>query len=255
MKLSELNRVERSFGDLSMTKDISMSIEEGEIASIISPSDSGKSTLLRYATMFGGMSNDEMTHLGKGAAWTGGRGKAVHTEKKELKEIRSQYGLIFQNFDLFPHCSMTKNITDTPTHMQERDKEGVYREAGELLIKMGLRDREDAYPCQPSDGQCQCVTITRVLALNSKILFLDEPTSALGLRLINEVLEVIKSLVDLDIAMVIMAHGMAFARDISRRVIFMTSEAVVEQGAPEQVPASDNQRAQSFLRRYGVMLQ
>ena len=255
MKLLELNHVEKSFGDLSVIKDISMSVEEGEIVSIIGPSGSGKSTLLRCATMLEDMDSGEVIYLGKKAAWTGDKGKAVYAGKKELKEIQSQYGLVFQNFNLFPHYSVMKNITDAPIHVQKRDNEEVYREAMELLMKMGLEDKENAYPCQLSGGQCQRVAIARALALNPKILFFDEPTSALDPELTGEVLKVIKSLADLDIAMVIVTHEMAFARDISHRVIFMAGVVIVEQGTPEQVFASDNQRTQSFLGRYGAMLQ
>lgn len=254
MKLLELNHVEKSFGDLPVIKDISMSVEEGEIVSIIGPSGSGKSTLLRCATMLEEMDSGEVVYLGKKAAWTGENGKAVYGGRKELKEIRSQYGLVFQNFNLFPHYSVMKNITDAPVHVQKRDREEVCGEARELLKKMGLEDKEHAYPCQLSGGQCQRVAIARALALNPKILFFDEPTSALDPELTGEVLKVIRSLSDLDIAMVIVTHEMAFARDISHRVIFMADGVIVEEGTPDQVFASDNERTQNFLGRYGSML-
>lgn len=254
MKLLELNHVEKSFDGLSVIKDISLSVEEGEIVSIIGPSGSGKSTLLRCATMLETMDSGEVVYLEKRAAWTGEGGKTVYAGKKELKEIQSQYGLVFQNFNLFPHYSVMKNITDAPIHVQKRDKEEVYKEARALLKKMGLEDKEHAYPCQLSGGQCQRVAIARALALNPKILFFDEPTSALDPELTGEVLKVIKSLADLDIAMVIVTHEMAFARDISDRVIFMAGGVIVEEGTPEQVFASDNERTQSFLGRYGALL-
>ena len=251
MKLLELNHVEKSFEDLSVLKDISMSVEEGEIVSIIGPSGSGKSTLLRCATMLETMDSGEVIYLGKKAAWTGSDGKAVYAGKNELKEIRSQYGLVFQNFNLFPHFSVMRNITDAPINVQKRNKDEVYKEARELLKKMGLEDKEDAYPYQLSGGQQQRVAIARALALNPKILFFDEPTSALDPELTGEVLKVIKSLADLDIAMVIVTHEMAFAKDISDRVIFMAGGLIVEEGTPEEVFASDNERTQSFLGRYG----
>ncbi|MDD6073819.1 MAG: ATP-binding cassette domain-containing protein, partial [Clostridium sp.] len=147
-----------------------------------------------------------------------------------------------------------KNITDAPIHVQKRDKDTVYKEARALLAKMGLEDKEDAYPYQLSGGQQQRVAIARALALNPKILFFDEPTSALDPELTGEVLKVIRSLADLDIAMVIVTHEMAFARDISDRVIFMADGLIVEEGTPEQVFASDNERTQNFLGRYGEML-
>lgn len=255
MKLLEINHVEKSFDGTQVLKDISLSVEEGEIVSIIGPSGSGKSTLLRCATMLETMDSGEVVYLGKKAAWTGADGKAVYAGKKELKEIQSQYGLVFQNFNLFPHFSVIKNITDAPIHVQKRDKAVVYQEARELLKKMGLEDKENAYPCQLSGGQCQRVAIARALALNPKILFFDEPTSALDPELTGEVLKVIRSLADLDIAMVIVTHEMAFARDISHRVVFMADGVIVEEGTPEKVFASDNERTQSFLGRYGALLQ
>lgn len=254
MKLLELNHVVKSFGELSVLKDISLSVEEGEIVSIIGPSGSGKSTLLRCATMLETMDRGEVIYLGRKAAWTGENGRAVYAGKKELKEIRSQYGLVFQNFNLFPHYSVMKNITDAPLHVQKRDRETVFREARELLKKMGLEDKEDAYPYQLSGGQCQRVAIARALALNPKILFFDEPTSALDPELTGEVLKVIRSLADLHIAMVIVTHEMAFAKDISHRVIFMADGVIVEEGTPERVFSSDNERTQSFLGCYGTIL-
>ena len=254
MKLLELNHVEKSFGDLSVLKDISMSVGEGEIVSIIGPSGSGKSTLLRCATMLETMDSGEVVYLGKKAVWTGADGKLVYADKNGMKEIKSQYGLVFQNFNLFPHFSVMKNITDAPIHVQKRDKDTVYKEARALLAKMGLEDKEDAYPYQLSGGQQHRVAIARALALNPKILFFDEPTSALDPELTGEVLKVIRSLADLDIAMVIVTHEMAFARDISDRVIFMADGLIVEEGTPEQVFASDNERTQNFLGRYGEML-
>lgn len=254
MNLLELNHVEKSFGELSVLKDISLQVGEGEIVSVIGPSGSGKSTLLRCATMLETMDSGEIVYLGKRAAWTEADGRVVYAGKNEMKEIQSQYGLVFQNFNLFPHYSVIRNITDAPIHVQKRDKESVYQEARELLRKMGLEDKEDAYPYQLSGGQCQRVAIARALALNPKILFFDEPTSALDPELTGEVLKVIRSLADLDIAMVIVTHEMAFARDISHRVIFMADGVIVEEGTPEQVFASGNERTQNFLGRYGSIL-
>ena len=254
MKLLEINHVEKSFDNLTVLKDISLSVEDGEIVSIIGPSGSGKSTLLRCATMLETMDSGQIVYLGKKAVWSDENGKSNYADKKDLKEIQSQYGLVFQNFNLFPHFSVLKNITDAPIHVQKRDKEEVYKEARELLKKMGLEDKENAYPCQLSGGQCQRVAIARALALKPKILFFDEPTSALDPELTGEVLKVIKSLAALHIAMVIVTHEMAFARDISHRVIFMAGGVIVEEGAPEKVFASDNERTRSFLGRYGNLL-
>lgn len=254
MNLLEMNCVKKSFGGLEVIKDISLSVGEGEIVSIIGPSGSGKSTLLRCATMLETMDSGELIYLGQKAAWTDMAGNIVYAPKKDLKRIQENYGLVFQNFNLFPHYSVLKNIMDAPISVQKRDKDEVYQTAQELLRKMGLEDKADAYPCQLSGGQCQRVAIARALALNPKILFFDEPTSALDPELTGEVLKVIKSLSDLHIAMVIVTHEMAFARDISDRVIFMADGVIVEEGRPEEVFASNNERTQSFLGRYGEML-
>ena len=254
MNILELKSVEKSFDGNQVLKDISLSVKEGEILSIIGPSGSGKSTLLRCATMLETMDRGELSYLGKRAAWMTEDGREVYAGKKDLKEIQSQYGLVFQNFNLFPHYSVMKNITDAPIRVQKRDWKEVFEEARELLRKMGLEDKEDAYPFQLSGGQCQRVAIARALALKPKILFFDEPTSALDPELTGEVLKVIRSLAELDIAMVIVTHEMAFARDISHRVIFMADGVIVEEGTPKQVFASDNERTKNFLGRYGQML-
>lgn len=254
MYLLEMNHVQKSFDGQSVLKDISLSVEEGEIISIIGPSGSGKSTLLRCAAMLEQMDSGELSYLGEKAAWNGKDGRSVYAGKEKLKEIQKSYGLVFQNFHLFPHFSVLKNIADAPIHVQKREKSEAYSEAKELLRKMGLEDKEKAYPFQLSGGQCQRVAIARALALNPRILFFDEPTSALDPELTGEVLKVIKSLADLQITMVIVTHEMAFAKDISDRVVFMADGVIVEEGTPEEVFASGNERTQSFLGRYGDIL-
>ena len=249
MKLLEMNHIQKSFDDLEVLKDISLSVEEGEILSIIGPSGSGKSTLLRCATMLETIGGGEIRYLEKQVA-SARDGRAVYVKGAEMKRVRSYFGLVFQSFNLFPHYSVLKNITDAPIHVQKRDREQVYAEARELLKKMGLEDKENAYPCQLSGGQCQRVAIARALALNPKILFFDEPTSALDPELTGEVLKVIRSLADLDIAMVIVTHEMQFAKDISHRVIFMDQGVIVEEGSPEYVFSSENARMREFLGHF-----
>ena len=249
MKLLEMNHIQKSFDDLEVLKDISLSVEEGEILSIIGPSGSGKSTLLRCATMLETIGGGEIRYLEKQVA-SARDGRAVYVKGAEMKRVRSYFGLVFQSFNLFPHYSVLKNITDAPIHVQKRDREQVYAEARELLKKMGLENKENAYPCQLSGGQCQRVAIARALALNPKILFFDEPTSALDPELTGEVLKVIRSLADLDIAMVIVTHEMQFARDISHRVIFMDQGVIVEEGSPERVFSSENARMREFLGHF-----
>lgn len=250
MYLLEMNHIRKSFDGQGVLHDISLAVKEGEIVSIIGPSGSGKSTLLRCATMLERMDSGELFYLGEKAAWNGSGGSAVYAKKEKLKEIQGNYGLVFQNFNLFPHYNVLKNIMDAPIHVQKRPKDEVFAEAKALLKKMGLEDKADAYPCQLSGGQCQRVAIARALALNPKILFFDEPTSALDPELTGEVLKVIKSLADLQITMVIVTHEMAFAKDISDRVIFMADGYIVEEGTPEEVFSSENERTQSFLGRF-----
>lgn len=182
MNLLEMKNIKKEFNGQSVLKDISLQVKEGEIVSIIGPSGSGKSTLLRCATMLTDIDSGEISYMGKRSVWME-NGKTVVPSGKQLKEIRSCFGLVFQNFNLFPHYSVIKNITDTPIHVQKRKKGEVYREARELLAKMGLSDKENAYPCQLSGGQCQRVAIARALALNPKILFLTNQPQLLILSL------------------------------------------------------------------------
>ena len=249
MNLLEMNHIQKSFGELHVLKDISISVKEGEILSIIGPSGSGKSTLLRCATMLEKINGGEIIYLGEQAA-SAKDGQVNYVKGEKLKKVQGYFGLVFQNFNLFPHYSVLKNITDAPIHVQKRNKDEVYKEARELLKKMGLEDKEDAYPCQLSGGQCQRVAIARALALNPKILFFDEPTSALDPELTGEVLKVIRSLADLDITMVIVTHEMQFAKDISDRMIFMDQGLVVVEGTPDEVFASNNARMKEFLGKF-----
>ena len=225
MKLFEMKHIKKSFDELEVLKDISLDVEEGEVVSIIGPSGSGKSTLLRCATGL---------------------------ETPDAGEIIKQgdVGLVFQNFNLFPHFSVMKNIVDAPLKVQKRKKEEVYAQARELLAKMGLSEKEDAYPYQLSGGQQQRVSIARALCMNPKILFFDEPTSALDPELTGEILKVIKDLAAEHITMVIVTHEMSFAKDISDRVIFMDQGVIAVEGTPQEVFASENTRMKEFLGKF-----
>ena len=216
MNLLELNHVEKSFENLSVLKDISISIGEGEIVSIIGPSGSGKSTLLRCATMLEKMDGGEIVYLGKKAAWTDKDGHVVYADKKDMKEIRSQYGLVFQNFNLFPHYSVLKNIVDAPIHVQKRDKETVYQEARELLKKMGLADKEDYYPCQLSGGQCQRVAIARAIVGKPKLLLADEPTGALDSASGAAVMELFQQLHQSGSTIIMITHDRSIAKHAAK---------------------------------------
>ena len=243
-----MKNVRKSFGQLEVLKDISLSICKGEVVAIIGPSGSGKSTLLRCATFLEQMDSGELSYMGDHAARTE-NGKAVY--EKDLKKFRSYFGLVFQNFNLFPHYSVLKNLMDAPVTVMKRNTEEVKKESMELLKKMGLESKADAYPCQLSGGQQQRVAIARALAMNPKILFFDEPTSALDPELTGEVLKVIRQLADEKMTMVIVTHEMAFARAVSNRVVFMDGGVIVEQGDPEAVLGNPKEeRTKQFLRNY-----
>ena len=222
MSLLEMKNIKKSFNGVEVLKDISLKVEKGEVLGIIGPSGSGKSTLLRCATGL---------------------------ETADAGEIHYS-GLVFQNFNLFPHYSVMKNITDAPLKVQKRKKEEVYKEARELLKKMGLADKEDAYPCQLSGGQQQRVSIARALALHPDILFFDEPTSALDPELTAEILKVIRELAMEHMTMVIVTHEMNFARNVSDHVIFMDGGVIAVEGTPEEVFDSSNERMKEFLGKF-----
>ena len=250
MKILEINHMRKHFGELEVLNDISLSVEEGQVVSIIGPSGSGKSTLLRCATLLETMDGGDLAYLGKYAA-RDVSGKAVYASSAELRSIKSSFGLVFQNFNLFPHYSVLKNITEAPILIQKRPKDEVYAHARELLKQMGLADREDAYPYQLSGGQQQRVSIARALAMQPKILFFDEPTSALDPELTGEILKVIRDLAAQHMTMVIVTHEMAFARDVSDHVIFMDGGVIVEQGNPFNIINNPQQeRTIQFLSRF-----
>ena len=250
MKILEIEHCRKSFDGLEVLHDISLTVSEGQVVSIIGPSGSGKSTLLRCATLLETMDGGSLKYLGKSAVRDEG-GKAVYASHAELREVRSCFGLVFQNFNLFPHYTVLKNITEAPMLIQKRDKKEVFATARDLLSKMGLADREDAYPYQLSGGQQQRVSIARALAMKPKILFFDEPTSALDPELTGEILKVIRGLAAEHMTMVIVTHEMAFARDVSDHVIFMDGGVIVEQGNPNDIINNPSQeRTIQFLARF-----
>ncbi|MEO2239453.1 amino acid ABC transporter ATP-binding protein [Dorea sp. YH-dor226] len=225
MSLLEMKNLKKSFNGVEVLKDISLTVEKGEVLGIIGPSGSGKSTLLRCATGLETADGGEIRYEGT-------------------------YGLVFQNFNLFPHYSVMKNITDAPIKVQKRAKEEVYQEARVLLRKMGLEDKENAYPYQLSGGQQQRVSIARALAMNPDILFFDEPTSALDPELTGEILKVIRELALEHMTMVIVTHEMNFAKNVSDHIIFMDDGYIAVQGTPEEVFCSSNERMKEFLGKF-----
>ena len=253
MNVLEMNNIKKSFNNhtLHVLQDISLSVAEGEVVAIIGPSGSGKSTLLRCATLLTEMDGGELLYMGDYAAKNDENGNSVYADKADLKKIRSHFGLVFQNFNLFPHYSVLKNLTDAQISVLGRSKEEAKQRAEVLLEKMGLADKGDAYPCQLSGGQQQRVAIARALAMDPKILFFDEPTSALDPELTGEILKVIRQLAEENMTMVIVTHEMAFARDVADRVIFMDGGVIVEQGDPQQViNHPKEERTRQFLSRF-----
>ena len=250
--LLEMNHIKKEFDGLQVLKDVSIHVNEGEVVSIIGSSGSGKSTLLRCATMLTLIDDGEVSYMGNKTVWTE-NGKVCLPNKTKLKEIQSCFGLVFQNFNLFPHYTVMKNITDAPIHNQKRKKEEVFAEARELLKKVGLEEKEDAYPCELSGGQNQRVAIARALAMHPKMLFFDEPTSALDPEITAEILRVMKELAAEKMTMVIVTHEIQFAKAVSDRVIFMDGGVVVEEGTPGQViDCPENDRTRSFLQKLQV---
>ena len=248
MSILKVSNIKKSFGKTEVLKDISFTLEKGDVLSIIGSSGSGKTTLLRCLNFL------EIADSGKVIVDDDiifdGSDKSYLTDEK-IRESRLNFGLVFQNFNLFPQYTVLENLTLAPTLLKKGDEASIKQNALELIKKVGLEEKVDFYPCQLSGGQQQRVAIARALALNPKILFFDEPTSALDPELTMEVLNVIKGLKDSGCTMVIVTHEMAFARDVSDKVIFMDGGVIVEQGRPEDVINNpQNERTKHFLNRF-----
>lgn len=247
--LLEMKHVKKTFGSLEVLKDISIEVNEGEVVAIIGPSGSGKSTFLRCATLLENMDEGTLSYCGESATLNES-GAAQYVDKKKLHSIRNNFGLVFQNFNLFPHFSVLKNVIDAPINVQRRDKAEVTAEARELLKKVGLENKEDSYPGQLSGGQQQRVAIARALAMNPKMLFFDEPTSALDPEITAGILKLLRELANEKMTMVIVTHEIDFARNVAERVIFMDGGVIVEEGKPQDVidnPKSE--RTKAFLQK------
>lgn len=246
-----VEHVKKSFGNSMVLKDISFDVHPGEVISIIGPSGSGKSTLLRCATLLETFESGALRYGNLTVAENDASGKTNYSGKEVEKQARQRFGLVFQNFNLFPHYSVLRNVMEAPVVVQKKDKAETEERARKLIAQMGLEGKEDAYPCELSGGQQQRVAIARALCLQPDILFFDEPTSALDPELTQEVLKVIRALAEEHMTMVIVTHEMAFARDVSDKIIFMDGGVIVEEGTPDEVinhPQHD--RTKSFLSRY-----
>jgi len=237
VRVSDLHK---RFGDAHVLKGIDLEVSEGEVVSVIGPSGSGKSTLLRC--------------LNRLEEPTSGRveidGRVVNDPKADINKIRENIGMVFQHFNLFPHMNVMKNITFAPVDLKKMTKPEAVRKARELLTRVGLSDKQDAYPRQLSGGQQQRVAIARALAMNPDIMLFDEPTSALDPEMVGEVLQVMRELATGGMTMIVVTHEMGFAREVADRVIFMADGLIVEQNTPDAFFSNPTQaRTRDFLAR------
>ncbi len=246
MEIIKVEHLSKSFGTLEVIKDISFSVLQGEVLAIIGPSGSGKSTLLRSVTHLETVTGGSVTVSGKVMVRDG-----IYADAATLRSICLKVGLVFQNFNLFPHFSVLRNITVAQIHVLKRSAFEAEKRSMVLLEKMGLADKAHAYPFELSGGQQQRVSIARALALDPEVLFFDEPTSALDPELTGEILKVIRELAAEKMTMVIVTHEMSFARDVADRVIFMDSGVIIEEGDAESLIRNPrNERTKAFLKRF-----
>lgn len=251
MAILEIRNISKKFNKTKVLEDISFDVNVGEVVAIIGPSGSGKSTLLRCINQLEKVNGGTIKVCNMDMITGYNNKKPMYAEPKVLRDIRLKIGLVFQNFNLFPHMSVRKNIIEAPLYVLKQDKQTANETADRLLEKMGLSDKANAYPCELSGGQQQRVSIARALALNPEILFFDEPTSALDPELTGEILKVIKELAKEKMTMVIVTHEMAFARDVADHVIFMDEGVIVEEGTPSEVFGNtQNERTKQFLQRF-----
>ena len=250
MPVFEISNARKAFGALEVLKGVSLHIEQGEVVSVIGPSGGDKSTLLRCATLLETLDGGSLAYGGTVCAGEE-NGKSLYRGKAALREARRKFGLVFQQFDLFPHYTVLKNICDAPIAVQKRPRAEALERGRELLAKMGLAGKEDMVPCELSGGQQQRVAIARALALNPEVLFFDEPTSALDPELTRDVLKVIRDLAAEHMTMVIVTHEMTFARDVADRIVFMDEGRVVEEGrAVDVINNPKQERTRAFLSQY-----
>lgn len=240
-KIIEINRLKKAFGENSVLKDISFSVEKGDVISIIGPSGSGKSTLLRCVNFLEVPSGGEILF----------HGKTVDDKELKLTDYRARVGMVFQSFNLFDNMTVLKNCTAGQKIVLIRSDDEAKKIALENLSKVGMSAYVNARPKQLSGGQKQRVAIARALCMNPEVILFDEPTSALDPEMVDEVLAVMKSLAESGITMIIVTHEMAFARDVSNKVIFMDGGVIEEQGSPSEIFTSPKSpRTKEFLSRF-----
>ena len=246
-----VENIYKRFGRLEVLKGISFEVNDGDSVALIGPSGSGKSTILRCLT--------QLEHIDKGKIVVGDEvmvendasGRALYAPKGKLRDINLRIGLVFQNFNLFPHMSVIENITAAPMTVKNMPSEEAKKLARELLAQIGLSEKENAYPFELSGGQSQRVAIARALALKPDLLLFDEPTSALDPELTGEVLNVIRKLADENMTLLIVTLEMRFAHDVAKKVIFMDKGTIIAQGTPDEIfHNNSNERLSAFLKNY-----
>ena len=242
MAMLEVKNIKKAFGGLDVLKGVSFSLEQGQVLAIIGSSGSGKTTLLRCLNFL--ETADEGEIIVDGKSLTG-----AHLTDQQIRENRLHFGLVFQNFNLFPQYTVLGNLTLAPTLLKKGTPEEIQANALRLLEKVGLSQKKDAYPCQLSGGQQQRVAIARALAMNPQVLCFDEPTSALDPELTGEVLRVIRGLKDKNTTMIVVTHEMEFARSVADVVIYMADGVIEEMGTPEKVFGDpDSEKTRNFIR-------
>ncbi len=245
-----VKELSKSYGELEVLKKIDMDIHEGEVLTVLGPSGSGKSTFLRCLNYLEVLTGGEVTILGETLRGISGDKNIAKENEKIARRIRQDVGMVFQQFNLWPHKTVLENIIEGPTQIKKMKKDDAIKDAMELLKKVGMEEKASAYPTQLSGGQQQRVAIARTLAMNPKVILFDEPTSALDPEFVNEVLNVMKSIANEGITMIVVTHEMGFAAEVSDRVVFMDGGYVLEDGTPDEVLKNPKtERAQLFFSK------
>ena len=238
----------KKFNNLEVLKGIDLEVNEGEVVAVIGPSGGGKSTLLRCLNKLETIDKGSITIEGEELCRETSGG-TEYVKNNDVRRIACKMGMVFQQFNLFPHMTVLENLIEAPVNVQKRDKAEVIKEAEVLLAKVGLSDKRDVYPLKLSGGQQQRVAIARALAMKPAIMLFDEPTSSLDPELTGEVLRAMRELADEKMTMVVVTHEMGFAREVATKVVFMADGHVQEQGSPEEIFINPkNERLKSFLK-------
>jgi len=245
MSIIEVSKLKKSFGDIEVLKDITFDINKNDVIAVIGPSGSGKSTMLRSLVYLEEINGGSISVSGNYLVRDG-----VYSKQKEIKKITSKMGMVFQNFNLFPHLTVKENLEIAPKMLKSESIEAIKKRSSDLLEKVGLSNRATAYPAALSGGQKQRVAIARALMMNPDILLFDEPTSALDPELTGEVLQVIKRLAEEHMTMIVVTHEMEFARQVANRAIFMDNGEIIESGHPAELfTKPQHNRTKAFLNR------